>query len=227
MNQSSPSRSLLHLQMGQEVIYVLMALGLMAALALACIIFAANDCSVPSNMSKVACSPQVTAPPLPPDRPPILNLTEKGGFYFASGSITISPEFRERLITKVVPQIIYLGTLYHADVLEVIGHTDDVPVKGGTTSSMDQRLTSFVNGGAAGDSTPAVGDNVDLGMGRAAAVIRVLREDSKLRGMVLLPLSAGQTTGPDDRLLEDEKIPAVPDEQRRRIEIRLRRRFIP
>jgi hypothetical protein len=66
---------------------------------------------------------------------------------------------------------------------------------------------------------------VDLGMGRAAAVIRVLREAPRLRSMTFLPLSAGQTTGPDGRLLEDDKIAATPDEQRRRIEVRLRRRF--
>jgi hypothetical protein len=219
MNRSSSSRSLLHLQMGQEVIYVLMALGLMAALALACIIFSENDCSVPSNLNKVACSPRAMQ-----EKPPILNLTEKGGFYFESGSIAIRSDFKEKLITRVVPQIIDLGSLYHADVVEVIGHTDDVPVKGGK-SSMDQRLMRFLNGASADDLAPAVADNVDLGMGRAAAVIRVLRDDPRLRSMTFLPLSAGQTTGPDDRLLEDDKIAATPDEQRRRIEVRLRRRF--
>jgi hypothetical protein len=94
MNRAS-TRSQLHLQLGQEVIYVLMALGLIAALALACVIFSANDCSAPGNLNKVACSPPL--PNSPPEKPPILNLTEKGGFYFDSGSIKLQPDFEAKL----------------------------------------------------------------------------------------------------------------------------------
>jgi hypothetical protein len=90
---------------------------------------------------------------------------------------------------------------------------------------MDQRLISFLNGSSSDDPVPAANDNVGLGMGRAAAVIRVLREDLRLRNMFFLRLSAGQTTGSNDRLVADGKLFKTPDEQRRRIEIRLRRRF--
>ena len=98
-----------------------------------------------------------------------------------------------------------------------------LPVRG-PSSSMDQRLLGFLHG-SSDEAAPVATDNVGLSMGRAAAVIRVLREDPQLRDMILLPLSAGQATGPDYQLVPEEKSPATPDEQRRRIEIRLRRRF--
>jgi flagellar motor protein MotB len=158
-----------------------------------------------------------------PEKPPILNLTERGGFYFDSGSIKLRPDFEAKLRQEVIPQIVRLGALYRATVIEVIGHTDGVPVRGGS-SSLDQRLVAFLNG-SSDETAPAATDNVGLGMGRAASVIRVLREDPQLHNMILLPLSAGQTTGPDYHPVTEEKSPVTPDEQRRRIEIRLRRHF--
>jgi hypothetical protein len=230
MNSAS-TRSQLHLQMGQEVIYLLMALGLIAAVVLVSIMFPDKDCSAPGNVNKAECStssppPAPLSPPLEqtlPEKPPILNLTESGGFHFDSGSVKLRLDFEARLRNEVIPKIVELGKLYRANVIEVIGHTDGVPVRG-APSSMDHRLMGFLSG-ASDETAPMATDNVGLGMGRAAAVIRVLREDSQLRNMTLLPLSAGQTTGPDNRLIAEEKFPATPDEQRRRIEIRLRRRF--
>jgi hypothetical protein len=89
---------------------------------------------------------------------------------------------------------------------------------------MDQRLMGFLNGSSV-STEPVAADNVGLGMGRAAAVIRVLREDPQLRGMMMLPLSAGQTTSAGDELIAEQQSPVVSEEQRRRIEIRLRRPF--
>lgn len=224
----------------------MMALGLVAALVLMCIVFSKSDCSALGSANKPGCSqspaklPAAATPPPPaslptaaslrpspepplPEKPPILNLTERRGFYFDSGSIRLRADFEAKLRKDVIPEIIKLSGAYHATVIEVIGYTDGVPVKG-APSSMDQRLVSFLNG--SGDGTaPAAADNVDLGMGRAAAVIRVFREDPRLWNLMMLPLSAGQTTGPDDQLIAEERSPATSDEQRRRIEIRLRRRF--
>jgi len=88
---------------------------------------------------------------------------------------------------------------------------------------MDLRLVRFVN--SKSDLPPLIIDNVGLGMARAASVLRVLRSDVRLAGMILLPLSAGQTTDQNDQLVGDNESPASQDEQRRRIEIRLRRNF--
>jgi hypothetical protein len=225
-------RSQLHLQMGQEVIYVLMALGLMATLVLAFTLFSEHDCAFPANVDTARCSrserikarspaPQVVRSL--PEKPPILDLTERSGFYFDSGSIVLRADFAARLQEDIIPQIVTLSNLYRATVIEVIGYTDGVPVKG-AVSSMDRKLLGFLNG-SEDASAPTAADNVDLGMGRAAAVIRVLQSDPRLSKLTMLPLSAGQTTGPDDRLVSNRDVPAISDEQRRRIEIRLRRPF--
>jgi hypothetical protein len=215
MNSAS-ARSQIHLQMGQEIIYVLMALGLIAALVLIWVMVSAHDLSGPA--------PDTPAASLAlPEKPPILNLTERGGFHFESGSIELSTDFRTKLRQEEIPEIVRLSSLYRATVIEVIGYTDGVPVKS-ARSSMDQRLIGFLNGARDGAAPMAI-DNVGLGMGRAAAVIRALREDPQLSSMTMLPLSAGQTTGPHDEEIGEEKSPAPADEQRRRIEIRLRRRW--
>jgi flagellar motor protein MotB len=135
----------------------------------------------------------------------------------------LSPEFYTKLREIIIPEIIELSVKYKTTVIEVIGHTDGVPIRQ-TASSMDQKLINFLN--APSEITPPlVADNVGLGMGRAAAVIRALRSNPSLANMTLLPLSAGQTTGPNDQPSVSENSPATPDEQRRRIEIRLRRKF--
>jgi flagellar motor protein MotB len=157
-----------------------------------------------------------------PDKPRILNLTEGEGFHFVSGSAELGADFEEKLQRKIVPQIVNLSATYHANVIEIIGHTDGVPVKG-SASTMDLRLVRFVN--SKSDLPPLIIDNVGLGMARAASVLRVLRSDARLAGMILLPLSAGQTTDQNDQLVGDNESPASQDEQRRRIEIRLRRNF--
>jgi flagellar motor protein MotB len=135
----------------------------------------------------------------------------------------LSREFQAKLRDLIIPEIRDLSAKYKTDVIEVIGHTDGVPIRQ-TASSMDQRLITFLNSSSE-EAPPLAADNIGLGMGRAAAVIRALRENPNLRQMTLLPLSAGQTTDSDDRPIAEENLPANPDEQRRRIEIRLRRKF--
>jgi hypothetical protein len=216
-------RSQLHLQLGQEVIYVLMTLGLIAALVMLASGFGIRepapplpDCASPGRgpcISQVElpkcmqpglgpclktheipplpdcaspgrgpCISQVDLPkcmqpglgpclktqeipPLPncalpgrgpcisqvdlpkcmqpglgpclspDDRPPILNLTEREGFRFAAGSYEINDQFMAKLRTVIAPQIRKLGDEYNARVVEVVGHTDSVPVRSTTSSA--------------------------------------------------------------------------------------------
>jgi hypothetical protein len=312
------ARSQLHLQLGQEVIYVLMTLGLMTAL-----IMLANaerirsplpDCALPSggcveSTRSVALPPEcalpgrgpcyspkdlptcmlpgqgpcISAVDLPscmlpeqgpcisaidpsdctlpgrrpcaqpaPQRPLILNLTEREGFRFATGSYVIDEQFMTKLRTVIAPAILKLGAEYQARVVEVVGHTDSVPMLSqqpsperkppssslapGTaapttvspperklsSSTLDRKLNDYLSG--AGTSAEVV-DNVGLGMMRAAAVVRALKElrDLQRGGFVFLAMSAGQTIGPDDRPIGAESGPLAGDEKRRRVEIRLRR----
>jgi hypothetical protein len=236
MNGSS-TRSQIHLQMGQEIIYVLMALGLIAALVLIWVMVSTHSLSVsasvpkpessppPPTQAQTSISPSLGESPVS-EKPPILNLTEKGGFSFDLGSIEIKSSFKDRLEGEVIPEILKLSEAYRAKVIEVIGYTDAIPVQAKRVrSSMDQRLVNFLTN--VSDDAPVPTDNVGLGMGRAAAVIRVLRKDPRLQGMTMLPLSAAQTTGPGDEPISNENSPPSPDEERRRIEIRLRRSWQP
>jgi hypothetical protein len=67
--------------------------------------------------------------------------------------------------------------------------------------------------------TPA--DNAGLGLARAVAVVSVLRQSPLLDGYKIIPLSGAQLVNTDETLA----LEASPDDvqQRRRIEIRLRK----
>jgi flagellar motor protein MotB len=159
--------------------------------------------------------------PARPEKPPILNLTERAGYRFDTGKYELSPQFRDQLETEVVPQLIKLGQEYKANVVEVVGHTDSVAIRG-RNSSLDGGLLPYLSGSGA---NAEVADNVGLGMMRASSVVRALRESPALkdRGFVFLAMSAGQTIAPNDQPVGEEKGPAVGDDSRRRVEIRLRR----
>ena len=154
------------------------------------------------------------------DQPPIITLTEAQGYYFPSGSADLSSEFRELIARQIVPQIFDIGRRYDAQVIEVVGHTDEIPVRS-TRSTIDRDMLGFLNQRS---PEPVVSDNVGLGMVRAAAVVRELRQDPRLEEFTILPLSAGQTTTVRHEL-SPGLLPPREDQQRRRIEIRVRRHF--
>ena len=64
-------------------------------------------------------------------------------------------------------------------------------------------------------------DNAGLAIARAVAVVRVLRTDSRMKGVTVLPLSGAQLIVPIDRAADGTA--TASDQSRRRIEIRLRR----
>lgn len=221
--QARPQRSMLHLQMGQEVIYLVMAVAIMAALILA--IFAANMVEpCPGCAEPIAC--QVCAEPIvcpvcaePLDQPPIITLTEAEGFYFELGSAQLTPAFEELLHDQIVLRLVNYSKEYTTDVIEVIGHTDEVPVRR-LASNLDAQLIPYLSGQQTSPLIPI--DNVGLGMARAAAVVRELASEPRLETFTLLPMSAGQTTTVGQELATGTE--TEPDELRRRIEIRLRRK---
>src|SRR5580704_9939339 len=69
--------------------------------------------------------------------PPIINLSEAGGYYFATGSAELTPSFATELRTVVVDKLLEIAESYDVDVIEVIGHTDEQPVNG-RTSNLDR-----------------------------------------------------------------------------------------
>lgn len=238
--------SLLHLQMGQEVIYLIFTVSLMVAFLLA--IYAIHlerrltplEEAVAAAAEEPAPSSPETDPeslePLKPDPdpgialqaepdpardlPPILTLTEAEGYFFELGSAALAPSFLDKLEAEVAPRLAESARRFRVDIIEVIGHTDEVPVRL-QPSSLDRELLSYLQG-FADEEALVVADNVGLGMARAAAVARVLIADPRLAAYEILPLSAGQTIDLGQQLAEGGAASDV--RERRRIEVRMRRR---
>lgn len=155
----------------------------------------------------------------PHEWPPIINLSEAGGYFFRSGSAELAPEFKAKLNGSITDQIADSLQRYEVDIIEVIGHTDEQPISR-TGSNLDQAVIDVVDGTKpVTDISPA--DNAGLGMARAIAVAKVLMTNPKLAGATVLPISAGQLVLPGDTLTTGQ---AGNVESRRRIEIRVRRR---
>lgn len=150
--------------------------------------------------------------------PPFFSLSEAGGYYFDSGKATLRPQFEQSLRSSIIPMLATSIADYDVNVIEVIGHTDEVPMVG--TSNLDSSLI------AASVSRVPIGDlrstdNAGLAMARAVAVVRVLRSDPRLRNVTILPLSGAQMVVPVDRMADGTS--PRDDQARRRIEIRLRK----
>lgn len=197
-----PARSNLQLQMGQETIYLLLAVTMFTTIILGGILIAERRTK-------------------PREDPPIIVLPEAEGFNFDPGSAALRPDFEERLRRQIIPRVQAIGKAYDATVIEVIGHTDAVPRNAAArgASNLDEVLVPRFLGKPAAD--PIAADNSGLGMARAVSVARFMR-GAGLDRFTIVPLSAGPFLKPDDSVLTGTEAGADP--LRRRIEVRLRRR---
>ena len=152
--------------------------------------------------------------------PPIINLSEAGGYYFDLGSAELSEEFKAALVEKVAPKILQIAAEYpDVDVIEVIGHTDEQIIRR-RFSNLDGTLIDALKTGNVASLVPA--DNSGLGMSRAVAVVTQLLQDNRLqqRFSRILPMSGAQVIQVDETSSQG----AGGDvRERRRIEIRLRK----
>ncbi|WP_333885420.1 hypothetical protein [Sphingobium yanoikuyae] len=150
--------------------------------------------------------------------PPFFSLSEAGGYFFDSGKATLRPEFERNLKSEVIPMLARSVSDYDVDVVEVIGHTDEVPMSG--SSNLDAALIPASVG-----RTPIAAlrstDNAGLAMARAVAVVHLLRADPRLRNVAILPMSGAQMIVPVDKVANGTA--KGDDQRRRRIEIRLRK----
>lgn len=176
----------------------------------------------------VALVDKALTPPKPADEtdskkghnwPPIINLSEADGYFFAVGSAELTPNFATELHGPVIDRLLQIADSFDVDVIEVIGHTDEQPVTG-HVSNLDRRLSS-VTLGESGAGSLQWADNAGLGLARALAVVELLSADPRLRNFRILPLSAAQLIGTDGRLTHWDGHGDVPE--RRRIEIRMRK----
>lgn len=153
------------------------------------------------------------------DQPPIISLPESQGYSFESGRAALTPEFQKALHDKIVPRIKGLLARYKCDIVEVVGHTDSQKVA--ANSNLDRNLLSAAQEQALTDPL-SPGSNADLGLMRAWALIDFLRQLPELHGVAFYGYSAAQAIRPDGTLASASD--TVVDPNRRRIEIRVRRR---
>jgi outer membrane protein OmpA-like peptidoglycan-associated protein len=150
--------------------------------------------------------------------PPFFSLSEAGGYYFESGKATLRPDFEARLKDTIIPLLRKYIDDYDVDIVEVIGHTDEVPMVG--ISNLDRLLIP-----ASASKVPIAAlqstDNAGLAIARAVAVVHILRGDVRLQSVTILPLSGAQMIAPVDKPADGKS--TGDDQQRRRIEIRMRR----
>lgn len=151
--------------------------------------------------------------------PPIITLADDG-YSFSLGSAEITSAFSEKLRGETGQQLASLLDQYGVDVIEVVGHTDELSIKPRGPSNLDKMAIGALTGTtASGDLIPA--DNAGLGLSRAIAVASTLRALPQLAGVKIIPYSAAQLVMPGDSVADGSQ--AGDQKQRRRIEIRLRR----
>jgi len=156
-----------------------------------------------------------------PESPPIIILSEQNQHYrFAVGSAEISPSFQKALDQRIIPLLEKQSQQCNCDAIEVIGHTDSLPVNSGR-SNLDEKLI----GAFSQEETPNLvpGSNLDLGMMRALSIVRYFKQaqrEGRLKEIeYFLPYSAGQMLTPNHTL--DTSSETRENEGRRRIEMRL------
>lgn len=154
--------------------------------------------------------------------PPILVIEDEGAYRFASGSAEIPPKMSAYIRNKIVPEIERNTKKYRINVVELIGHTDG-QANGGGASNLDRDLEKVANAKEPVSSLQS-GSNADLGLMRALAVVRLLRDlqtkNGQLKGLKFRAYSAAQLILPDG---EFAPVNRKPDATRRRIEIRFTR----
>ena len=152
--------------------------------------------------------------------PPIINLPEADDYSFETGRAILSFEFSNKLRTEIKDKIIKNLIEYEADIIEVIGHTDEQAMRKTRKSNLDQNTVKFIKGET--DTPLKARDNAGLGLARAASVVKELKKLPELAKYTILPYSAGQLILPNENLSTGDSFLA--EDERRRIEIRVRRR---
>src|SRR5215467_9745516 len=168
-------RSQLQMQMGQEVIYLLLTSSMLGCIILAAYVLLNinSNAELQKEVSRLklalsAAEKKATAlATRGTDKPPIITLREADGYYFQPGSAEISVSFAEKIRTEIVPQIITQAQSNQANVIEIIGHTDGIAVGPNlrVKANLDFTIAAFVAGQQR--EAPIPFDNAGLGMARA------------------------------------------------------------
>lgn len=156
-----------------------------------------------------------------PEAPPLIVLSEQQQSYrFPVGSAKISDSFQEALDEEIIPMLEAESERCNCDAIEVIGHTDSLPVDSGRSNLDEELIAAF---GQEEHKNLVPGSNLDLGMMRALSIVSYLKqaqEKGRLEEIeYFLPYSAGQMLNPNYTL--DTSAETTDNKRRRRIEMRL------
>ncbi len=154
-------------------------------------------------------------------KPPLITLSDAEGFSFPSGTALITQEFLAKLKLRIIPEILARAKEHGLDLVEVVGHTDEVPINTKGRSNLDQRLIALLQGKMDADMLTAV-DNTGLAMMRAAVIAMILMDDPRIKAakLTVVPFSAGQLVNCDGKPTAGG---LWTDPKRRRIDLRLRK----
>lgn len=156
----------------------------------------------------------------PHEWPPIIKLSDADDYKFTTGSAELTDVFIRRLTDDIVPRLMDIAKRYKVDVIEVVGHTDEQAIAS-RPSNLDKELLSVLRR-EKDIKTLIPADNAGLGLARALAVTDILKADQRLLGLRVLPLSGAQLIQINETLTTGDLQSNV--RERRRIEIRLRKR---
>lgn len=109
-----------------------------------------------------------------------ITIPNTGKYAFSFGTAILTPDLSQFIQGEVVTKIkqAFNDSEIKINVIEVIGHTDAVPVNG--SSNLDQRLNKVANNPNSGVNILRAGSNTDLGLMRALSVVKALEQNKEL-----------------------------------------------
>jgi len=165
----------------------------------------------------------------------LVTLDADAGYTFDTSEAEVSTDFDTAFIKGLdgrvsgisqVQALLQSAEGKNIEAIEVIGHTDEQRYRAG---DFDKRLMAYVNRRAS--FPPDASNNLELGMVRAAAAARYLREQLRIpgngipaqfRNLPVIPMTAGELLLRNGNLTTGVVGAARNDDKRRRVEIRLR-----
>ena len=152
-------------------------------------------------------------------KPPIIRLSDAADYRFTTGSYALSPQFRNQLISKQLPEIKRIIRCYGIDTIEIIGHTDSRPNSGtGNLDYFSISKNSILSKGVMS------GSNADLGLLRALSVESLLKKylNVQYHKLDFRSYSASSLISPEEnqKILDNTE---TAQQAKRRIEVRFTR----
>lgn len=157
--------------------------------------------------------------------PPIITISDAGKYGFDSGKANMKEGLMTKYIYEELPdEIEKISKEYQLNIVEVIGHTDGVPING--TSNLDDYLPEYARGiDTQGNKVTLeklnYGSNAELGLLRAMEVVKALqvkqKKDKRLLNITFRAYSAAQLVTPKGDFAPTSR---ENEPERRRIEIR-------